>query len=396
LNKESTRRPQNESINKKTVIGSDVIHTDEEFHARLMVSLVRGVGPARLRRAMEALGSARAILKAPRKVLAGILGAEPARQIASAAGRQAIDETIRRHDAVLALMGARRIIMGQRDYPTKLLDRGESVPVLYTLGDASTATHRCVAIVGRRAATGAGQEMAARLAARLTKRGRIVVSGGAYGIDAAAHVGAMDAGGMTVCVFGSGINIAYPERHVDLFHRIVDHGCVLTQFEPGIQPQRGCFLRRNRVIAALSEAVIVVEAAARSGSRSTALAARSMGIAVWAIPGSMGTDRLIAEGAAPLSDIDDLDRLIDGSATGPAPKGPHNKDLTAPQRTLLDVLATGPARLPGDLARQSGLPPGRVMAVLLELQLDGLVVAHAGGRYEATYRTPASRHDRES
>jgi len=377
-------------------LDTTTIIDEKERQARLRLSLVRGVGTVRFAQAMEVFGSALATLAAPRKRLAEVLDVEAARQITSTAGMRAVDETIERQDRLLETVGARRIVVGENDYPTRLLDRGELVPTICALGDISVTRQRCVAIVGRRAATGVGQKMATRLAARLTEKGRVVVSGGAYGIDAAAHVGAMDAGGQTLCVFGAGIDIAYPERHIDLFRRIANQGCIVSQFEPGTQPQRGCFLRRNRIIAALAEAVIVVEAGARSGARSTALAARSMDGPVWSVPGSMGTDRLIAEGAEPLSNIDDLDRLLDGHTTGSAPKGPHNKDLTGPQRTLLDVLAKGPARLPGDLARQSGLPPGRVMAVLVELQLHGLVVAHAGGRYETTYHHPASRHERES
>ena len=169
-----------------------------------------------------------------------------------------------------------------------------------------------VAIVGARAASGAGMERAHRIARHLASRGVCVVSGGALGIDGAAHRGALAAGGRTTVVLGGGVDVAYPRRHAPLFREVLARGGSLVGLWPdGMQPRRGTFLQRNPLIAALADALIVVEADVASGSLSTARAARALGRVVAAWPGSRGCERLLADGAAIVEDEADAERVLD-------------------------------------------------------------------------------------
>ncbi len=155
-----------------------------------------------------------------------------------------------------------------------------------------------VAIVGARAATRPALAFARELAEALAREGRIVVSGGALGVDGAAHEGALAAGGCTLVVLGTGVDVVYPARHAGLFERVMERGALMSPFEDGALPAPWRFPRRNPLIAALGDATIVVEASLRSGSLGTAAAARELGRPLWARPGSSGCDALLARGEA--------------------------------------------------------------------------------------------------
>ena len=177
-----------------------------------------------------------------------------------------------------------------------------------------------VAIVGARAATQQGMDRAHLLARHLAARGVQVVSGGALGIDAAAHRGALAGGGATVVVLGSGVDVLYPRRHAPLFEEILRAGGALVSMFPlGMQPRPHSFPARNPLIAALADAVIVIEADVRSGSLSTADAARKLGRPVAAWPGSRGAARLLARGAAIVESAADADAMLAGAPRFPAP-----------------------------------------------------------------------------
>jgi len=180
------------------------------------------------------------------------------------------------------------------------------------LRGAALAEAPAVAIVGARAASGAGMQRAHRIARHLAARGIHVVSGGALGIDGAAHRGALAAGGRTTVVLGAGVDVAYPRRHAPLFREVLERGgSLVSLWADGTQPRRGTFLQRNPLIAALADAVIVVEADVASGSLSTAKAARELGRVVAAWPGSRGCERLLAAGAAIVEDEADAERVLD-------------------------------------------------------------------------------------
>lgn len=197
-----------------------------------------------------------------------------------------------------------------------------------------------VAIVGSRAATRIGMDRAHAMARHLVERGVHVVSGGALGIDGAAHRGALAASGATTVVLGNGLDIAYPPRHAPLFREVLARGGTLVGICPdGMEPNRRTFTSRNPLISALADAVIVVEADVRSGSLSTATAARKQGRIVAAWPGSRGCDRLLATGAAIVESIADVDRLVDGTPRYPA--APELDDVAAQVKAAIDEGACG-------------------------------------------------------
>ena len=225
-----------------------------------------------------------------------------------------------------------------------------------TLGDGPS-----VAIVGARAASGIAMQHAHALARHFGSRGIHVVSGGALGIDGAAHRGALAADGGTTVVLGSGLDIAYPPRHAGLFREVLARGGSLVGvFVDGTQPMRSTFPQRNPLIAALADAVIVVEADVRSGSLSTAAAGKRFGRSVAAWPGSRGCDRLLADGAAIVEGPEDAERLIAG-----APRFPEPLAVDPIAQQVRDAIAAGAIGI-DQIVGVTGLP---VRAVLRALPL---------------------------
>jgi DNA processing protein len=231
-----------------------------------------------------------------------------------------------------------------------------------------------VAIVGARAATRPALRFAHDLAAAFAREDRIIVSGGALGVDGAAHEGALSEGGRTVVVLGTGVDVAYPARHAELFTRVLRHGALLSPFEDGALPKPSRFPRRNPLIAALGDVTIVVEANLRSGSLGTAAAARELGRPLWARPGSSGCDALIARGEAhAATSIDEVVRaILSGSAPTVAP----------PSTPLEHALLVGPARAE-ELSHRTLRPLDETLASLCELEAFGRVLRLEDGRYLA-------------
>jgi DNA processing protein len=249
-------------------------------------------------------------------------------------------------------------------YPGALPQRLEALgwrrPV-YLRGQLSEGS--AVAIVGARAATALGMARAHALGRHLAGTGVHVVSGGALGIDGAAHRGALAAGGTTTAVLGSGLDIAYPARHAPLFDQILARGGALAGLLPdGTQPRRGTFVARNPLIAALADVVIVVEAELGSGSLSTAAAGARFGRVVAAWPGSPGCDRLLARGAAVVESSDDVDRARRGE---PRFVPPVVLDPAADQ--VARALRAGACGI-DQIVRHTGLPVRDVLRVLPTLE----------------------------
>lgn len=240
-----------------------------------------------------------------------------------------------------------------------------------------------VAVVGSRACTAYGDHVASEMGYELAERGTAVVSGAAYGIDGAAHRGALAAGGPTLAVLGCGVDYSYPSGHTGLLSRIADVGAVVSEYAPGTPPARHRFLVRNRLIAALSEATVVVEAGARSGARNTAAAAGQLGRVVMAVPGpvtsaaSHGCNDMIRSGAAVLVNgagqvVETVGRL--GTDLEPAAPGPRRPTdgLDPVELRVHEALAPRAARSAPWLAREAGVPLDRVRAVLPMLEHRGL------------------------
>ena len=237
-----------------------------------------------------------------------------------------------------------------------------------------------VAIVGARAALAADLDQATRLARAVVARGGLVVSGGAIGIDSAAHRGALEAGGATVVVLGTGIGVPYPTRNTGLFDAIVasGRGAVVSSFPPDATPRAGNFVARNATIAALADLVVVVGARGRSGSLHTADAARRIGRQVAAVPGADACDYLLATGAALIETPEDLDRCLAGDPRHLASDLP---DPGTDAHRLLDALSDRDPRDLDDLITRSGLPLRAVQRALADLELRGLVLLAPGQAY---------------
>lgn len=288
-------------------------------------------------------------------------------------------------------LGARLLCSADPDFPAALAALDPPPPVLWVRGDAALLSRRTVAVVGARVASAGGQRFARGLAAELGQAGCVVVSGLARGIDGAAHEGALPTG--TVAVVAGGVDDVYPPEHRGLYERIVADGCVVSENEPGRTAVARDFPRRNRIIAGLSRAVVVVEAELRSGSLITARLANEQGREVLAVPGSpldpraRGTNDLIRQGAALCEGAEDVLRALEGFAGFHEPDRP--RFFGAPAETddaLRDRLAALLSPTPvsrDELVRAAGAPAPVVLAALTELALAGRAELLPGGMVAA-------------
>lgn len=271
-----------------------------------------------------------------------------------------------------------KLSVAEPAFPRRLA-AAEKVPTsIYVRGALRELPLAC-AIVGARAATGRDTERAARLAAELSWEGAAIVSGGALGVDAAAHRGALDADGHTVAVLGTGLGHLYPVTNRPLFGDIVrSGGALISQFPVDAPPRRPHFVQRNRTIAALADIVIVVGSALGSGALYTADAAKSLGRVVGAVPGSPGCDALIAQGAAVIETADDVLMAIDGRPRRPSVDLPPIGTEVGRVLGALDPFSPLHA---DELATRIGIAPSAVTVALTGLELEGLAVLVPGRCY---------------
>ncbi|SBS71493.1 conserved hypothetical protein [uncultured Mycobacterium sp.] len=262
--------------------------------------------------------------------------------------------------------------------------QGRTPLALWAIGPArlDEVVERAAAIVGTRAASGYGEHVAADLAAGLAEREVAVVSGGAYGIDGAAHRAALSVEGQTVAVLAGGIDVLYPAGHSALLHRISSSGLLLTEYPPGVRPARHRFLTRNRLVAALGTATVVVEAGVRSGAANTAAWARALGRVVCAVPGpvtsssSMGCHILLRNGAELVTRAEEVVELVGRAGEfadeEPRPTGPLD-GLSDTEKQVYEALPARGTRSADEIAVASGLPPTGVLGPLAMLEIAGLV-----------------------
>lgn len=259
---------------------------------------------------------------------------------------------------------------------------------------------RSAAIVGTRASSAYGEHVAAELAAGLVERDVAVISGGAYGIDGAAHRATLAAEGITVAVLAGGVDVLYPAGHSALLHRVTQEGLLISEYPPGVRPARHRFLTRNRLVAALSSATVVVEAGLRSGAASTAAWARALGRMVCAVPGpvtsmaSAGCHQLIRSGAELVTRSDEIVELV-GRAGEFADEQPRRSDpldgLSETELKVFEALPGRGARTPDQIAVSAGLPIAGVLGPLAMLEIAGLIE-----RQEGRWRLARShRHARD-
>jgi len=378
---------------------SESQQNESRLYDSLRLARTDGVGPIAFRRLLRRYRS-------PAAALAALPG------LARAGGRASppvipATETVAREHAALRRLGGRFLVLGTPAYPPLLALLEDAPPVLAVLGDPAQLCRRAVAVIGSRNASVNGQRMAENLGAELARAGLVVVSGLARGVDAAAHRGAL-AGGHTIAAVAGGLDVPYPPENADLQRRIATAGAVVSEAPLGTAPLARHFPRRNRIIAGLSLGVVVVEAAARSGSLITARLAIEAGREVFAVPGSpldpraRGANDLIrqgahlTEGAADvLANLPDhpsregLSRnpmflrqteieLAEPPAAAPEPET-SAAETAAARAGLLDLL--GPAPTPvDDLIRRCQFSAPAVMAALLELELAGRLEMLPGNR----------------
>lgn len=292
--------------------------------------------------------------------------------------------SVRRALASARDVGASLVIPGDEFWPESLGDLGPGVPnALWVRGRLELLRWAPrVSIVGARASSGYGEHVAADLSGDLASAGAVIVSGGAYGIDGAAHRAALGVGGATIAFLAGGVDRAYPAGHQTLLSRIVREGAVVSEPPCGTSPTKWRFLARNRLIAALGQATVVVEAGWRSGSLNTAGHAASLGRPLGAVPGpvtsasSAGCHRLLREYDAQCVTSAQEVRELWGEAY-PARAGDERRD---PERTrLLEVMSPKSGANPDELGHRSGLSPDRVRALLGLLQLEGTIEVGATG-----------------
>lgn len=359
-----------------------------EAFARIRLLRSPNIGPVSYRQLIGRFGSAGAALDALPDLAAR--GGAPYRLAAQAKVEAEI--------AAVKRAGARYLFHDSSDYPPLLREAEGAPAILAVRGDLALARRPAIAVVGARNASAAAVRLARDFSARLAEAGYAVVSGLARGVDGAAHRGALagaSGGGGTIGVIASGIDIAYPPNHAELQEEIALRGLLIAEQPCGTEPLARHFPARNRIIAGIAAGTLVVEAAPKSGSLITARLAGEMGREVMAVPGSPldsrshGCNQLIRDGAVLVQSADDVIELLEGFAG--APRSTFREpaadmafsvglaDLQADPADIAALLTTAPVAV-DELVRQSGGGPAAVQLALLELELAGRLVRHAGGR----------------
>jgi DNA processing protein len=348
----------------------------QERRAVLLLSTLRGITPRTIHRLCWHEERASLALSAIR---AGRAGSDGDRQHLADVDAGVVMAAV---DAV----GARFLTPDDDEYPSSVLQLDDPPIALFVRGARLDIDEVRVAIVGARRCSSLGDEIARDLGRRLGSAGVCVVSGAAYGIDASSHRGALDAGGRTIAVLGSGIDVGYPRSSADLIERIAQTGSVVSEYAPGVPAEPHRFPARNRIVVALSSALVVVEGAALSGSRISVDHALDLGREVFAVPGPVTSPlsevplALIRDGATMIRGADDL--LHDLGLVAPVRTDPE-PPIELPEDERLVWMSLLESSLPDTLANAIPMPLSRTVAALTRLELRGLVRSTAG-RFERT------------
>lgn len=377
--------------------------SQEEAFARIRLLRSANVGPVSFRQLLARFGNALAALEAlpdmAAKGGAAKGGAAKGGDPNARRGHPAPEGLVHAEVAAVRAAGARYLFHDDPAFPALLAEMHNAPPILTVRGDLALLQRPAVAIVGARNASAAAISMARQFGRELAEQGRLVVSGLARGIDAAAHEGALSEGA-TAAVIASGIDVAYPPEHAKLQDRIAGEGLLIAEQAAGTQPQARHFPSRNRIIAGMAAGTVVVEAAPRSGSLITARIAAEAGREVMAVPGNprdaraRGCNYLIREGAVLVQGAEDIAELLD-SFTG-SPRSRFREEapvFTHPDRgdwsvsemddsaihDIAALISSAPVSV-DELIRTTGAPTASVQLALLEMELAGRIERHAGGR----------------
>ena len=351
------------------------------------LSSVEGIGPARFYQLIGAYGDPRNVWDNAGDVGMKFLGTATLRKLKDARSERYFYELFNR----IEKCGMRTVTRESAGYPQRLQHIYDPPPVLYVLGECDLNAERSFAIVGSRRCTRDGQRAAREMAETLAREDVTIVSGMAYGIDAAAHEGALIGMGRTIAVLGCGADVIYPRQHEELYHRILDNGgAAVSEFTPGTEPRPGNFPSRNRIISGMSEGVLIVEGAERSGAMITVNLAADQNRDVFAVPGSIysplsaAPNRLIVEGAMPtLSGWDILEHYRWAARPDARQSMPHNKiDLSPEDKQIVKPLTEQELSF-DELANLVDFPIAKLNSHLTMLELRGIIVKAPGGLYRA-------------
>lgn len=340
------------------------------------------IGPARIRTLLDQFGTLQSAWHASEREIRDALPGQLQQELLEARNRTDVTALYHR----VTQDGVHVTCWTDDSYPALLREVPAPPPVLYYRGQLIETDSIAVAIVGTRKVTAYGRDMAYRIAYDLAQAGVTIVSGLALGVDGVAHRAALEAGGRTIAVLGSGIDVLYPGRHRDLARKIEDQGAVVTDYPPGTQPDRFNFPPRNRIISGLSRGVVVIEAPERSGALITVDFAAEQGRDAFAVPGpvhapsSAGCLRILREGATLVRSAEDVledlhIRRLDQDVPEHAPM-----QLSDDERRILAVLTSQPQHI-DDLAEALNKSVGEVSGELMMLELQGNVHAAGGGYY---------------
>lgn len=368
-----------------------------ERQAFLVLNALPNIGPITLNRLLGELGGdPRTVLTAERRRLEAVKGVGPVIAGTLATWTEHVD--LAREEDRMAQSGADFIVTRDADYPRLLKEINDPPIGLYRKGRYDFAAP-CVAIIGSRRTTLYGQATAKKFAAELARLGFCIVSGLARGIDTAAHEGALSVGGKTAAVLGTGIDIIYPPENLALYRQIeAGGGAVLSEFPFGRRADRQSFAMRNRIVAGMSEAVVVIESDVDGGAMITARFAGEQGRLIFAVPGridqntSAGCHQLIRDGATLLTSVDDiLNELnyLDGMRPAAIAEKPAHvatgrpANLTEDEAKVFECFRGGAILAPDALAAQTGLGAAQLSATLMMLELKRLIAKRADGAFEA-------------
>ena len=360
----------------------------EDVSNWIALNMIPGVGSSTFRRLLKFFGSPEVVLKASLKDLNRLKGLTPAvcQSIIDSRDKLPIQkelDLIQRHNCKV-------ITIQDESYPANLKAIYDPPPLLYVKGDLLPVDSSAISVVGTRTASSYGKMTAEKLSGHLAVRGFTIVSGMAYGIDTAAHEGALNAGGRTIAVMGNGLSFIYPERNAGLLERIVSSGAAISEFPMATKPLKVNFPIRNRLISGMSFGTLVVEAPKRSGALLTAYCALEQDREVFAVPGqissemSSGAHELIKQGAKLVESVEDiLEELPDRKLQPLAEENFKLEEkkmeiqLSGDERRIWDAIGTSQIHI-DEISRKSALPSYKVSAVLVMLELKGLVQQSSG------------------
>jgi DNA processing protein len=339
------------------------------------LTMVKGVGAVRFQRLLDQFGDAeKAWAASPADLARAGLGGKLIERLLQVRGQVDLDLIMDRiqseHIQILTWLDEK--------YPQRLREIEQPPPVLYILGELCPEDAWAVAIVGTRRVTAYGRQVTEELASFLAANGVTVVSGLARGVDSIAHQAALQAGGRTLAVLGSGVDKIYPPENRKLAERIASHGAVLSDYVPGTPPESSNFPPRNRIIAGLAMAVVVIEAGETSGALITAEFAAEQGREVFAVPGnilapqSKGTNKLIQQGALPLLSASDIMQTLNLSQIGHQKAARKALPADEIEESLMNTLGDEPLHV-DEVCQQTGLAVEKVSAALVLMELKGMV-----------------------